>query len=98
MKLTPPAPQHPTRRLKFFLEHPEWKGAAYWTQRLREELSYKKFRHTHTVVEDYLLMGARTLVKHFKNISDPADQQVREKRPFLKRIFQKIRKASQRGN
>lgn len=98
MKLTPPAPQNPTRRLKFFLEHPEWPMAAYWTRRLREELSYKKFKKTHTVAEDVDLMGQRTTVKHY----DPLDHQMRKakepKKSLIKRFFQKVGRSSQRGN
>lgn len=101
MKITPPSPQHPTRRLKFFLEHPDWPKAAYWTRRLREELSYKKFKRTHQVAEDVDLMGQRTTVKNY----DPVHHSPKEtKKSFLKRIFEtptdvynKMRKA-QRGN
>lgn len=36
-KLTPPAPQHPLRRLRFFMEHEDWKDAKYEVQRIEKQ-------------------------------------------------------------
>ena len=42
MKITPPAPQHPMRRLKFFMEHPDWPGARGWIDRLNAQMILSK--------------------------------------------------------
>jgi hypothetical protein len=41
-KLTPPAPQNMKRRLMFFLEHPDYPGAAAAIQQAKRDIQYGK--------------------------------------------------------
>jgi hypothetical protein len=97
MKLTPPAPQNATRRLKFFLENPDWPKAKYWTIRLREELSHKKFGFTKRVAMDAEILIGR-LEPRIPGASRPDIKPHHEKKkPFIQHFINKFKKASQRG-
>ena len=95
MKLTPPAPQHPLRRMRFFVENqdnPKFeKRARYEIFRLNERMvvSIRRRKLVKPVVKSQE-------VKINEKPGTMPDKQMRK--PFLERIISKIKKASQRGN
>ena len=73
-KITPPAPQNLSRRLKFFLDHPEYKNAASEIQTCRRLLKGK--------------YKPPTIKKRKTEPAQPAPEPVKPvKRSFFQRIF-----------
>ncbi len=85
-KPTPPAPQNPTRRLKFYMAHPEFPRAKEWVERLNLQLFVHKLR-TRSRVK--VPVPVENKVEHAPVLDKP--------KPFFQHIISKIRKASQRG-
>ena len=90
MKLTPPAPQHPLRRMRFFVENQD-------NPKFEKRARYEIFRLNERMV---VSIRRRKLVKPVVKFNEKPgtmpDKQMRK--PFLERIISKIKKASQRGN
>lgn len=91
MKLTPPAPQHPLRRMRFFVEN---QGNPKFEKRARHEIERLNVR----------MILSRRVKKTVEQIVEKANRVIEkgvpkdQRKPFLERIMSKIKKASQRGN
>ncbi len=91
MKLTPPAPQHPLRRMRFFVDNQDNPTFA------------KRAKHEIISLNDRLALSRRTK-KTVEQIVEKANEVIQtgiprdQQKPFLERIMNKIKKASQRGN
>ena len=90
-KLTPPAPQHPLRRMRFFVDqqnNPKFeKIAKHEILRLNDKIvASKRIKKT---VEQIVENANKSIA-----VGVPKDQ----RKPFMERIMNKIKKASQRGN
>ncbi len=91
MKLTPPAPQHPLRRMRFFVENQD------------NPIFAERAKHEIISLNDRLALSRRTK-KTVEQIVEKANEVIQtgiprdQQKPFLERIMNKIKKASQRGN
>ena len=93
MKLTPPAPQHPLRRMKFFVEHqdnPRFPHAREEAARLSARMALSKRQKQ--IRPDNL----QKVVEKTQEIVQKLPQD--KKLPFVEKMIRKIKKASQRGN
>jgi len=89
---TPPSPNHPMRRMRFFVEHqddPMFPNAKHEAQRMSRRMAEAAKSNKRKVKLTPAPQEQPRPVEHLHK---------EKKKPFLERIISKFKKASQRGN